>query len=35
MYPDVAVGMDGRAVVVWQSLDQDGSDEGVYARIFW
>jgi hypothetical protein len=31
-YPSVAAAADGRFVVVWQSLNQDGSNEGVFAR---
>ncbi|HVS03243.1 MAG TPA: hypothetical protein VMT16_10780, partial [Thermoanaerobaculia bacterium] len=32
--PDVAVDADGDFVVVWQSRDQDGDGDGVYARVF-
>ena len=32
--PDVAIGPDGRFVVVWRSEDQDGSGWGVFARWF-
>ena len=32
--PDVAVLADGSVVVVWSSLGQDGSDEGVYGQVF-
>lgn len=32
--PDVAVDADGDAVAVWQSRDQDGSSDGVYAQRF-
>lgn len=30
--PDVAMGTDGQAIVVWTSMGQDGSGAGVYAR---
>jgi hypothetical protein len=33
-YPSVAADADGRFVVAWQSLGQDGSNEGVWARRF-
>ena len=33
--PCVASSPDGRFVVVWQSDDQDGSDEGVYAQRYY
>ena len=32
--PAAACGADGGCVVVWQSIGQDGSSEGVYARRF-
>jgi hypothetical protein len=31
-YPSVASAADGRFVVAWQSLGQDGSNEGIFAR---
>ncbi len=33
-YPDVAMDPAGNFVVVWESFEQDGSVEGVYARRF-
>ncbi len=33
-YPKVAMHPDGHFVVVWASLTQDGSDDGVFARRF-
>src|SRR6185295_6456509 len=32
--PDVALDPAGRAIVVWQSNDQDGSEMGVYGQRF-
>jgi hypothetical protein len=32
--PNIAMTPEGRFVVSWQSLDQDGDDFGVYARIY-
>ncbi|MBN2494266.1 MAG: DUF4215 domain-containing protein [Deltaproteobacteria bacterium] len=34
LYPDLALAADGRMVCAWNSLDQDGSEEGVFARVF-
>lgn len=31
-YPSVAMAYDGSFVVVWQSLDQDGSGQGIFAQ---
>ncbi len=31
-YPAVAMGTDGRFVIVWQSKNQDGSGTGIYAQ---
>jgi len=33
-YPSVSAATDGRFVVSWQSLNQDGSGWGVFARLF-
>lgn len=33
-YPDVAVAPTGSFIVVWNSMLQDGSEEGIYARRF-
>ncbi len=33
-YPDIAIAADGSFVVVWQSINQDGSAWGVYGRQF-
>jgi cysteine-rich repeat protein len=32
--PVVAMSQNGRIVVAWESLQQDGDEEGVYARVF-
>ncbi len=32
--PDIAVLADGRYVITWQSDGQDGSDDGIYGRIY-
>ena len=32
MYPSVAMALGGEFVVAWQSLDQDGDQEGIFAR---
>jgi len=32
MYPSVAMALGGEFVVVWQSPDQDGDQEGIFAR---
>jgi hypothetical protein len=34
LYPVVASGPDGRFVVVWESLDQDGDGSGIFFRRF-
>lgn len=33
-YPQVAVSPDGQFLVVWQSKGEDGSDDGIYARLY-
>ncbi|MFO0926535.1 MAG: Ig-like domain-containing protein [Gemmataceae bacterium] len=33
-HPSVAMAPDGRFLVTWSALDQDGSDYGVYGRLF-
>jgi hypothetical protein len=33
-YPAVAMDSDGDFVITWQSLDQDGSDYGIYAQTY-
>lgn len=32
--PSAAISEDGNFIVVWKSMDQDGSEEGVYGRLF-
>lgn len=33
--PAICTIIDGRFVIVWESVDQDGSDTGIYAKIFF